>query len=114
MHSTTFSPDSRNTRRNTPCVEGCCGPMFKINSSVSRPSSSMTGRSTPAPSRICRNSVSVVLSVLSALRDLFAQTQDTFEQSLGSWRTARHIHVDGDDRVHALQGRVAIPELATR
>src|SRR3977135_1297634 len=113
MHSTTFSPDNRNTRRKTPCVEGCCGPMFRINSSVSRPSSSMTGSSTPAPSRICRNSVSVVLSVLPALRDLLAQPQDAFEQGFGTRWTAGHIHVDGDDRVDTLERRVAVPELAT-
>src|SRR5271170_5335815 len=36
MHSesTTRSPSSFNFTRNTPCVEGCCGPIFKIISSA--------------------------------------------------------------------------------
>src|SRR6184192_2145547 len=29
-HDTTYSPSSSNTRRSTPCVEGCCGPMLMI------------------------------------------------------------------------------------
>src|SRR4051812_5073890 len=33
--STTFSPSSRRTTRSTPCVLGCCGPMFRTSSSVS-------------------------------------------------------------------------------
>src|SRR5574341_1805260 len=27
---TTFSPSISRIRRSTPCVEGCCGPMFRI------------------------------------------------------------------------------------
>src|SRR5271168_3695010 len=36
MHSesTTRSPSSFNFTRSTPCVDGCCGPMFKIISSA--------------------------------------------------------------------------------
>src|SRR5438067_3092613 len=33
--STTFSPSSRSTTRSTPCVLGCCGPMFSTSSLVS-------------------------------------------------------------------------------
>jgi hypothetical protein len=40
---------------------------------------------------------------LSAFGDLFAQPQDALEQGLGTRRTARHVHVDGDDGVYALQ-----------
>src|SRR3984957_15922470 len=38
MHSesTTRSPSSFSFTRSTPCVEGCCGPMFKIISSAPR------------------------------------------------------------------------------
>src|ERR1051325_2613188 len=33
--STTFSPSRRSTTRSTPCVLGCCGPMFSTSSLVS-------------------------------------------------------------------------------
>src|ERR1035438_5016089 len=32
----TFSPSSLRMTRNTPCVEGCCGPMLRTNSVESR------------------------------------------------------------------------------
>src|ERR1019366_6150645 len=32
----TFSPSSLRMTRSTPCVEGCCGPMLRTNSVVSR------------------------------------------------------------------------------
>src|SRR5262245_42586799 len=31
---TTVSPSSSSTTRSTPCVEGCCGPMFSVMVSV--------------------------------------------------------------------------------
>src|SRR5881409_2777741 len=31
---TTVSPSSSSTTRSTPCVEGCCGPMFRVMVSV--------------------------------------------------------------------------------
>src|SRR5688572_27666742 len=34
--STMFSPSSVTIRRSTPCVLGCCGPMFSMSSSVRR------------------------------------------------------------------------------
>src|SRR5437867_11323515 len=38
MHSvpSTFSPSSLRMTRNTPCVEGCCGPMLRTNSVESK------------------------------------------------------------------------------
>src|SRR5262249_32257161 len=38
MHSvpSTFSPSSLRMTRNTPCVDGCCGPMFSTSSVESR------------------------------------------------------------------------------
>src|SRR5436305_6036972 len=30
LQATTFSPSSSSTTRSTPCVEGCCGPMFSV------------------------------------------------------------------------------------
>ena len=33
--STTVSPSSFNTTRNTPWVEGCCGPMLSVISGLS-------------------------------------------------------------------------------
>src|SRR5262245_32425449 len=31
------SPSARTTKRSTPCVEGCCGPMLRVMSSVTTP-----------------------------------------------------------------------------
>src|SRR6478609_4734213 len=36
MHRTTVSPSSSSTRRSTPCVAGCCGPMLISMCSPSR------------------------------------------------------------------------------
>src|SRR5262244_2397380 len=30
LHATTFSPSSSSATRSTPCVLGCCGPMFSV------------------------------------------------------------------------------------
>src|SRR5919199_6007118 len=30
VHLSTVSPSSSSTRRSTPCVEGCCGPMLMV------------------------------------------------------------------------------------
>src|SRR4051812_12143944 len=40
----TTSPSVRSSMRSTPCVEGCCGPMFKIISSASRSASPVQSR----------------------------------------------------------------------
>src|SRR5487761_255130 len=44
--SDTISPSVRSTSRNTPCVLGCCGPMFTSISSVRTSNSMMRGSST--------------------------------------------------------------------
>ena len=43
--STTSSPSTVSTMRNTPCVAGCCGPTFTVMSTVSRSLSAMATRS---------------------------------------------------------------------
>src|SRR5215471_13249196 len=30
LHAITVSPSSSSATRSTPCVEGCCGPMFRV------------------------------------------------------------------------------------
>src|SRR2546422_6092544 len=59
MASFITSPSARTTKRSTPCVEGCCGPMLRVMSSVARPPSRVsrcTSTSNPArpisPSRL--------------------------------------------------------------
>src|SRR5438067_11884434 len=120
MHSMTFSPWSFSTSRRTPWVEGCWGPMLRMSSSVSSPSwLSITGSRTPEPS-VDRGSAGGGAAglgrtdVLSspALEDLLAQPEHALGQRLGAWRAAGNVHVDRDDRVDALQRRVAVPELA--
>src|SRR5688500_15304647 len=106
-HSTTFSPDSFSTSRSTPCVDGCCGPMLRMSSSVSSPSSVCTvGSSMSVP---FRTSVSVALATLG---DLFAEPEDPRGERFWTRRAARHVDIHGNDRVDALQGRVRVPELA--
>src|SRR5436190_467377 len=122
MHSMTFSPWSFSTSRRTPCVEGCCGPMLRMSSSVSSPSwLSITGSRTREPS-VARGSAgggaaglgrTDVLSSLSpAFEDLLAQPKDAFGQRFGAWRAAGNVHVHRDDRVDPLKRRVTVPELA--
>src|SRR5881397_1864512 len=51
MASFITSPSARTTKRSTPCVEGCCGPMVRVMSSVERPPSLVsrcTSTSNPA------------------------------------------------------------------
>src|SRR2546426_5638684 len=51
MASFITSPSARTTKRSTPCVEGCCGPMLRVMSSVARPPSRVsrcTSTSNPA------------------------------------------------------------------
>src|SRR5687768_2822374 len=45
MHRTTVSPSSSSTRRSTPCVAGCCGPMLMSMWSPSRAGSIGSGGS---------------------------------------------------------------------
>jgi hypothetical protein len=49
---TMTSPSSSITIRSTPCVEGCCGPMLRIISSVRRPRGETTSMSMPPPRTI--------------------------------------------------------------
>src|SRR5258708_11381909 len=118
----TFSPWSFSTRRSTPCVEGCWGPMLRMSSSVSSPSSlSMTGGG-PAAASIDRGSAGageagpgrteVLSSFSSALEDLFAEPEHALGEGLGPRRASRHVDVHRDDGIDALQRRVAVPELA--
>src|SRR6266542_6953290 len=112
-HSMTFSPWSLSTSRSTPCVEGCWGPMLRMSSSVSSPSSlSMTGNEILAASSMAAFSRSIVVTRSTAFEDLFAEPEHALGERFGTGRAPRHIHVDRDDRVHALERRVAVPELA--
>jgi hypothetical protein len=45
------SPSARTTKRSTPCVDGCCGPIERVMSSVTTPPSAAercTSTSNPA------------------------------------------------------------------
>src|SRR5437667_211044 len=44
-----ISPSARTTKRSTPCVDGCCGPMLRVMSSVASPpfTSRVTSTSNP-------------------------------------------------------------------
>src|SRR6266568_2730136 len=115
MHSMTFSPWSFSTRRRTPWVEGCCGPMLRMSSSVSSPSSlSMTGSEMRAASAVDWGSAgagsagpgrtTVVTVLLSpALEDLFAKTEHALGERLGPRRAAGDVDVHRNDGVDPLQ-----------
>src|SRR5262245_26751564 len=63
------SPSARTTKRSTPCVDGCCGPMLSVMSSVARPPpgvSRWTSTSKPASP----------ISSPSALQEAFARRGD--------------------------------------
>jgi hypothetical protein len=51
---------------------------------------------------------------LSAFCDLLAESEHALGERLGTRRAAWHVNVDRDDRVDALEGRIAVPELPTR
>src|SRR5216684_4187685 len=99
--STTFSPSRVTTRRNTPWVVGCCGPMLSINSSV-RKAIPLTlldpGRGGPldAPPQE------------RFLFDLVLQLEEALDQGFRSGRAARHVHINGDHLVNAFENRVVI------
>src|SRR5712692_3469142 len=99
--STMFSPSRVTTRRNTPWVLGCCGPMLSINSSV-RKAIPLTlldpGRGGPldAPPQE------------RFLLDLVLQLKEALDQGLGSGRAARHVHINGDHLVDTFEDRVVI------
>src|SRR3954451_14757507 len=49
---TMTSPSSSRIRRSTPCVDGCCGPMLRVISSVANVPRCSTTRSMPPPRTI--------------------------------------------------------------
>src|SRR4051794_16806245 len=49
---TMTSPSSSRIRRSTPCVDGCCGPMLRVISSVANVPRCSTTRSRPPPRTI--------------------------------------------------------------
>src|SRR3989442_7416131 len=96
-----FSPSRVTTKRSTPWVLGCCGPMLSISSSVRR---------------------AIPLALLDAggrgpldappqerfLLDLILQFEEALDQRLGSGRAARHVDIDGDHLVNAFKNRVVM------
>src|SRR5579883_2637146 len=64
VHSTTVSPSSVSTRRRTPCVLGCCGPMFSTISCVTNPSAPSTNCVFALVSRL----VTIIFLLYSLLR----------------------------------------------
>src|SRR5262245_18283815 len=46
------SPSARTTKRSTPCVEGCCGPIDSVMSSVTTPPPLARCTSTSNPARL--------------------------------------------------------------
>src|SRR5947199_10649585 len=61
------SPSARTTKRSTPCVEGCCGPMLRVMSSVESPPSAC-GR--------CTSTSKPVRPILRRLQEAFARGRD--------------------------------------
>src|ERR1035438_6269595 len=82
----TFSPSSLRITRSTPCVEGCCGPMLRTNSVVSRKVESGIPRSLAAfDSQVFPHPALVLLenSVVFAQREALRSEEHTSElQSL--------------------------------
>src|SRR4051794_2983241 len=64
-HRTTVSPSRSSTSRSTPCVDGCCGPMFRVSVSVApigyRPSFGAGGSSAARNEMLLNNFLHVVV-----------------------------------------------------
>src|SRR5215510_11972879 len=70
MASFITSPSARTTKRSTPWVEGCCGPMLRVMSSVARPPFTWRWTSTSNPDRL-------MLPSLSRLQQALPRRGDT-------------------------------------
>src|SRR5260221_1840128 len=77
MQFTTFSPSSSSSRRSTPCVLGCCGPMLSsIVSPVSARGETNPLRSSTVPCHVSSTGLSTISS--SFVRSFVAIAQSLF------------------------------------
>src|SRR5206468_7684480 len=101
-----FSPSSVTMRRSTPCVLGCCGPIFSISSSVRRAMAA-----SPLPRA---HGGRGLLPEDRFPLDLFLQFEDSLDQGLGAGRAACNVDVHRNDLIDPLEdGVVVIVERST-
>src|SRR3990170_8725935 len=96
--STMFSPSRVTTRRSTPCVLGCCGPMLSMSSSVRTvmPLAPGLGRRRDAPAQEWFPA------------DLLLEFQESLIQRFRPWRAAWDVDVHRDDLVDAFEDGVVV------
>src|SRR5881397_1629988 len=92
---TTVSPSSSITRRSTPCVEGCCGPMLMVMV-LNSGEVAVAIESGAGAARFGRYrrwlAVGQRVRLLEALPvDLLLEFHDSVDEGLGTGRTARHV-----------------------
>src|SRR5438552_18742958 len=117
LMETTFSPSSSITRRSTPWVEGCCGPMLIVmvlNSGVV----AMAIESGAGAARFGRRRRLAHGSRIRPLQgcavDLLLELHDSVDQRFGARRAPGNVHVHRDHRVHALDDRVVVEDSPAR
>src|SRR3990170_2103871 len=71
MQFTTVSPSSSSSRRSTPCVLGCCGPILSSTVSPSRARGDTRLRSSSLVISTCCKVIASILGARLALLDLF-------------------------------------------
>src|SRR3990172_1425952 len=101
--STIFSPSRVTTRRSTPWVLGCWGPMLSSSSSVRSATPAAPPGSTPrlglGRDRAPQEGFDL---------DLVLELQDALDQRLGPRRTAGHVDVYGHDLIDPLEDRIVV------
>src|SRR4029079_1944093 len=97
------SPSSSSTSRSTPCVLGCCGPMFTVivsvrSSGISNPESRIPNPDPriPSPESLIPNPVvtPVIQPKLHELADRVDQRAVNFLNAGGDRVRHVHVHVD--------------------
>src|SRR5262249_1340557 len=122
MHRTTVSPSSSRTKRSTPCVAGCCGPMLismcspSSSGSIDGGASSATGdplSSTTSGTRFGRPSASrpVVESSTSTVRFFVAML---LSRALAFAKAALHVGREILERIRDRQLFLGVARLGIR
>src|SRR5215831_16593753 len=99
LSDTTVSPSSSMTRRSTPWVDGCCGPMLMVR--VLNSGAVVAIRALRLGAGARSGSDRLVALDRTAV-DLLLQFHDPVDQGLRARRAARNVHVHRHDRVDSL------------
>src|SRR5256885_6067798 len=116
IQSTIVSPCSLRTRRKTPCVLGCWGPILSsiswdlISSACSADWLCVLLSSCIDIVFALSFDVSLVVDEQTLFEDLLAQLEEALNELLRTRWTARHVDIDRHDGIDALDRVVTIVE----